>query len=92
MKLFQICVLIFSPISLLSQEVNKFEIADSIIDVREIMKADFDDEIMQRIEALELTESSYSVGILELPTFPTQNLILILLYIKINCNIYVIDF
>ena len=26
------------------------------------------------------------------PTFPTQNLILILFYIKINCNIYVIDF
>ena len=27
-----------------------------------------------------------------IPTFPTQNLILILFYIKINCNIYVIDF
>lgn len=66
MKLLQISLLIFLPISLLAQEANKFEIADSIIDVREIMKADLGDEINQRIEAMQSMEGMYSMGILEL--------------------------
>lgn len=66
MKLLKINLLIFSPNALWSQVANKFEIADSIIDVKAIMKANFGDEMMQQMDALASMGGLYSMGILEL--------------------------
>lgn len=66
MKLLQIILLILLPISLLSQEVNKFEIADSIINVNEYLREEFGDEMMKQIEQMSSMNSPYSFGILEL--------------------------
>ena len=52
-------------------------------------KFQFDKAIAQ-FESIILQQKDVPTNLL--PTFPTQNLILILFYIKINCNIYVIDF
>lgn len=66
MKLLKISLLIFLPNALWSQVANKFEIADSIIDVRAIMKTSFGDEVMQQTDALKSMGGLYSLGILEL--------------------------
>lgn len=52
MKLFQISLLVLFPISLLSQTANKFEIADSTINVNEILRDEFGDEIIKQIEQM----------------------------------------
>jgi hypothetical protein len=66
MKLLKISLLIFLPNALWSQVANKFEIADSIIDVKAIMKANFGDEMIQQMDALASMGGLYSMGILEL--------------------------
>ena len=66
MKIFQVCLLILLSTYVFSQETNKYKIANSIIDVKEIIKTDLGLEVFKEIEAMNLSNSKYSVGILEL--------------------------
>ncbi|MFK7773950.1 MAG: toxin-antitoxin system YwqK family antitoxin [Saprospiraceae bacterium] len=66
MKLFQISLLILLPISLLSQKANKFEIADSTINVKEIIRGEFGEKMIKQLEQLESIDSPYSYGIFQL--------------------------
>ena len=77
MKLHQIIILIFLPISLIAQNGNKFEIADSVINVKELLQEQFGDEIINQVKKMELLGSPYSYGILQLDNLlekkPTRN-------------------
>ena len=66
MKSFQVYLLILWSTYVFSQETNKYKIANSIIDVKEIIKTDLGLEVFKEIEAMNLSNSKYSVGILEL--------------------------
>jgi len=66
MKLSQTILLILLPICLLSQEGNRFEITDSIINVNEILREKFGNERINQLEQLSSINSPYYGGILEL--------------------------
>jgi hypothetical protein len=66
MKLFQIILLTLLPISLLSQEGNRFEIANSVINVNEILREEFSGKMIKQIEQMSSMNSPYFFGILEL--------------------------